>query len=148
MPWQEMSTMSLRREFVMLASREGANHTLLCRRFGISRKTGYKWLERFAREGPSGLAEVSRRPHSTPSKVSPAVEQTVLNLRDAHPDWGARTLRRRLQARSTRTSNAVSSAPKSCTGTISLTPVRWRKRRSAASSARKGRRTSCRMAMC
>lgn len=98
MPWQEMSTMSLRREFVMLASREGANHTLLCRRFGISRKTGYKWLERFAREGPSGLAEVSRRPHSTPSKVSPAVEQTVLNLRDAHPDWGARTLRRRLQA--------------------------------------------------
>ena len=99
MPWREVSTMSLRQEFVALARSRAIAFSTLCQRFGISRKTGYKWLERFAREGPSGLAEVSRRPHSTPSKVSPAVEQTVLNLRDAHPDWGARTLRRRLQAR-------------------------------------------------
>lgn len=96
MPWQEVSTMSLRQEFVMLASRGGANHTLLCRRFGISRKTGYKWLERFRAEGVPALAEQSRRPRRSPTRTSQAVEQALLSLRDAHPAWGARTLRRRL----------------------------------------------------
>ena len=97
MPWQEVSTMSLRQEFVMLASGDGANHALLCRRFGISRKTGYKWLERFRAEGAPALAEQSRRPRHSPMRTSPAVEQALLNLRDAHPAWGARKLRRRLQ---------------------------------------------------
>jgi transposase-like protein len=46
MPWQEVSTMLLREEFVMLARADQANRAQLCRRFGISRKTGYKWLER------------------------------------------------------------------------------------------------------
>ncbi len=41
MPWQEVSTMSLRTEFVMLAMQPGANISQLCRRYGISRKTGY-----------------------------------------------------------------------------------------------------------
>ena len=57
MPWKEVSTMDLREEFVMLASHETANHSTLCARFGISRKTGYKWLDRFAIQsrGPSSL---------------------------------------------------------------------------------------------
>jgi transposase len=48
MPWQEQSTMSLRQEFCVLARAEGANTSELCRRLGISRKTGYKWLAREA----------------------------------------------------------------------------------------------------
>ena len=48
MPWQERSVMSERQEFVAFASQEGANITALCARFGISRKTGYKWLDRAA----------------------------------------------------------------------------------------------------
>jgi transposase InsO family protein len=95
MPWQEASTMSLRQEFVMLATAVGANRALLCRRFGISRKTGYKWLDR-ARED-AALGDQSRRPHASPTRTGTAVETAILELRDEHPSWGARKLRRRLE---------------------------------------------------
>jgi transposase InsO family protein len=84
--------MSLRKEFVMLASCEGANRAALCRRFGISRKTGYKWLERAG----SRLADESRRPSHSPTRTAVVVEDAILALRDEHPAWGARKLRRRL----------------------------------------------------
>lgn len=96
MPWQEVSTMSLRQEFVMLAMREGANVRELCRRFGVSPKTGYKWLARYAARGTSGLADESRRPRHSPTRTACSLEQAVLELRDTHPCWGARKLRRRL----------------------------------------------------
>ena len=48
MAWKDVSVMSERLEFVVLASAEGANVSELCRRFGVSRKTGYKWLSRYA----------------------------------------------------------------------------------------------------
>ena len=60
MPWQEVSTMSLRREFVMLALQEKAHRAELCWRFGVSRKTGYKWLTRFQEEGLKGLVDRAR----------------------------------------------------------------------------------------
>jgi len=60
MPWLEASAMSLKREFVTLADQ--ASMTDLCRRFNISRKTGYKWRGRFLREGMEGLQNRSRRP--------------------------------------------------------------------------------------
>ena len=50
MAWKDVSAMSQREEFVVLASAEGANVSALCGRFGVSRKTGYKWLSRFAAE--------------------------------------------------------------------------------------------------
>ncbi len=62
MPWTELSVMDQREEFVRLASAPGANKKALCRRFGISRKTGYKVLRRYAAEGRAG----SRRSRSTP----------------------------------------------------------------------------------
>jgi transposase InsO family protein len=86
--------MSLRREFVNLAEVEGANVSELCRRFGISRKTGYKWLGRNQESDSTGLADRSRRPHSSPSRTAPTVEQAVLSLRDKHPAWGGRKLRK------------------------------------------------------
>lgn len=97
MPWQEVSTMLLRQEFVLLATREGTNVRELCRRFGVSPKTGYKWIARYVAHGALGLAEVSRRPRHSPSRTRPVLEQVVLALRDAHPAWGARKLCRRLQ---------------------------------------------------
>lgn len=97
MPWQEVSTMLLREEFVRLARGKEANRAALCRRFGISRKTGYKWLERFDAAGQTALADESRRPRRSPTRTEAAVEQAILVLRDAHPAWGARKLRRRLQ---------------------------------------------------
>ncbi len=62
MAWKDVSVMSQQAEFVVLASADGANVSELCRRFGVSRKTGYKWLGRYAAEGNAGLVDQSRRP--------------------------------------------------------------------------------------
>src|SRR6266480_4571610 len=62
MPWKEASTMSLRQEFVALATVPGANMSGLCARFGVSRKTGYKWLARQRSGDAIALADRSRRP--------------------------------------------------------------------------------------
>lgn len=97
MPWQEVSIMEQRIEFVSLASLEGANLSELCRRFGISRQTGYKWLAR-ADDGVGALVDRSRRPLHSPRQVSAEIEQAILKMRDAHPAWGARKIAWRLQA--------------------------------------------------
>ncbi len=96
MPWIEVSTMSLRHEFVQLAGQEGANVRALCRRFGISPKTGYKWLQRNAVEGSEGLLDRSRRPETSPGRTPAVMEHAVLTLRDQHPAWGGRKLHTRL----------------------------------------------------
>lgn len=81
MPWKEVSTMSQRREFVMFAQAEAANISVLCERYGISRKTGYKWLRRFCVEGEIGLQDRSRRPIHTHTATSPDAQQAVITLR-------------------------------------------------------------------
>jgi transposase InsO family protein len=96
MPWREVSEVDQRREFVQLALQEGANRRELCRRFGISPDTGYKWLFRWA-SGETELASRSRRPHRTPGRSDASLEAAVLALRDAHPAWGARKLVRCLE---------------------------------------------------
>lgn len=96
MPWLEVSIMEQRREFVRLASQEGANRRELCRRFGIHPDTGYKWLSRWD-AGEQGLADRSRRPHSSPMRSRGEIEALVLAVRDAHPVWGARKIGRVLQ---------------------------------------------------
>jgi len=97
MPWSTRDTMSLREEFITLASQEGANRRELCRRFGISPQTGYKWLARFAQNGLSGLADASRRPLHSPGTTQEPLQQAVLALRREHPAWGGRKIARRLQ---------------------------------------------------
>jgi transposase-like protein len=92
MPWKEVSLMDQRTELMMLASQPGANRRELARRWGISAKTLYKWLQRYAHEGVAGLADHSRRPVSSPRQTRPDLEQQILTLRDAHPYWGARKL--------------------------------------------------------
>ena len=77
--------MELREEFVGLAKAPGANMSDLCRRFGISRQTAYKWLERYRREGLEGLSDHSRRPKTSPLRTAPAMEAKVLGLRDLGP---------------------------------------------------------------
>lgn len=96
MPWQEVSVMDQRREFVCLAHREGVNRRELCRRFGISPETGYKWLGRWL-SGEGDLSDRSRRPHDSPGRTAAPVEAEVLAVRDAHPAWGARKIRRCLE---------------------------------------------------
>lgn len=97
MPWHNRSKMSLKLEFVMLADQEEANMSALCRRFDISRKTGYKWLNRYREEGREGLTEQSRRPNQSPNKTPDRVETAVCEVRKKHPAWGGRKIRARLQ---------------------------------------------------
>lgn len=97
MPWKENDRLSLRREFVGLASSDEANIRELCRRFGISAKTGYKWLNRFKESGDQGLRERSRRPARSPWRTSKSVEDEVLRLRERYPAWGGRKIAARLR---------------------------------------------------
>lgn len=97
MPWKETTTMSLRTEFIHLAELENANLSELSRRFGISRKTGYKWLRRYGEEGESGLSDRSRRPHHSPKQTSTSIETRVLGVRQKHKAWGGRKIRKILQ---------------------------------------------------
>lgn len=98
MPWKESTCMSQRQEFVMLANAADANVSSLCARFGISRKTGYKWRSRFQVGNIQDLADQSRRPHHSPRRTAANIEEQVLALRDEHPAWGGRKLRARLLA--------------------------------------------------
>jgi len=95
MAWKDVSVMSQREEFVVLASVDGAKVSELCRRFGVSRKTGYKWLSRYATDGVARLVDQSRRPLEPTGRTSDELEQRVLALRHEHPAWGGRKLRRR-----------------------------------------------------
>ena len=97
MPWKVVTVMSQRKEFVSLASAENANISELCNRFDISRKTGYKWIDRFCAEGDSGMADRSRRPKSIPVITSEEIERAVVRVRKRHSSWGGRKICKRLK---------------------------------------------------
>lgn len=99
MPWKTLNIMDLREEFVLLADRPDANRRELCRRFGISPQTGYKWLERFRVGGRGDLADLSRRPDSSPRQTPADVEKVVIEVRKRHPAWGGRKISRFLKDR-------------------------------------------------
>jgi len=96
MPWRTLTPMSQRLEFVVLATQSGLAFSELCRRFGVSRKTGYKWLDRYKSGGSEGLADRSRKPQHSPKLVSRSIADAVIALR-VETGWGGRKLRRRLQ---------------------------------------------------
>lgn len=67
MLWDTRDTMSLRKEFVLFASQDGANIQALCRQYGIAPATAYKWLHRWTDEGAFGIGDRSRMPHHSPN---------------------------------------------------------------------------------
>ncbi len=108
MPWQESSVETLRQEFVMLATQEGANIRELCRRFSISPDTAYTLLARYRQEGADGLRDRSRRPLHAPLQTAPAMEAAVCAVRGAHPAWGGRKIHRYLLDHGQRAAPAAS----------------------------------------
>ncbi|HUS65789.1 MAG TPA: IS481 family transposase [Kofleriaceae bacterium] len=92
MPWRESSPMDERVRFVVEARLGRLNFAELCRLFGISRKTGYKWMERYEAEGPLGLRARSSAPHTSPQRIEDQVAAELVSLRKAHPTWGPRKL--------------------------------------------------------
>ena len=91
-----MDVREQRVSFVVTASRGEQPFGAVCQEYGISRATGYMWLARFAEGGVAGIAERSRRPHTSPTLTAAAVEEQVVALRQRFPDWGARKLSVRL----------------------------------------------------
>jgi putative transposase len=93
MPWKEHRAVDLREEFVLKAKAPRANISALCREYGISRKTGHKWLLRFDQGGVEGLKALSRRPHRSLNATEGEMVLQVLETRHAHPRWGPKKLR-------------------------------------------------------
>jgi transposase InsO family protein len=92
MPWKERQKMDQKIEFAM-KSVGCSNFGELCRSYGISRKTGYKWRERFVAHGLEGMAEESRRPHSHAQELSESVVCRIVRLKQAHGHWGPKKIR-------------------------------------------------------
>jgi putative transposase len=92
MVWKERSRVDERVLLVGEYMKGERPMTELCREFGVSRKTAYKWVGRYQAEGPSGLQDRSRAPHEHPCRVEPVVVEAVLQARRSHPHWGARKL--------------------------------------------------------
>lgn len=96
MPWSGTSLMDQRARFAAEAASGLFSMTELCERYGISRKTGYKWAERYDRGGCPACADASRAPRSHPNATPPEVVDRILELRRKR-GWGPVTLRKRLQ---------------------------------------------------
>ncbi|WAH50949.1 integrase core domain-containing protein [Pseudescherichia vulneris] len=92
MPWTETRPMQ-RPDFVRACQAGTESFSALCRRFGISRKTGYRWLGRFEPSDPASLFDRSRAPHSHSRTVPPDIIGHLTALRQKHPDWGPKKLR-------------------------------------------------------
>jgi transposase InsO family protein len=92
MPWEETTYMEQRTRFVEALKSGLYTVTQLCRHYGISRKSAYKWLQRYEQEGESGLKDRCRAPKTSPSRTTQSVTQSLLALRQAHPTWGPRKL--------------------------------------------------------
>lgn len=98
MPWECRTVKDQRKAFAAEASKT-ANFSALCRKYGITRKTGYKWLER-SRQG-CDFDDRSRRPRSSPRQTPPETEQKIVALRGENPGWGAATIHRVLENQGT-----------------------------------------------
>lgn len=92
MPWMETCAVELRESLVLAMLAGEASVAELCRRAGVSRKTAYKWLQRYKADGRIGLEDRSRARHSQPHAVSDAVMDAILTTRNEHPTWGVKKI--------------------------------------------------------
>jgi transposase InsO family protein len=92
MPWSQTTPMRERTLFIADHLRGTRSVIELCAEYGISRKTGYKWIDRFIRRGPAGLEDRSRRPRISPNATPAPIVEALVQLRHRHPTWGAKKL--------------------------------------------------------
>lgn len=93
MPWKEVKPMDQKIRFISDFLNGYFSIAELCLRFGISRTTGYKWINRYKASGrPDALCDLSRRPHHSPKKTSDEIVDLLLSVRDKHPFWGPRKI--------------------------------------------------------
>ena len=101
MPWQERCVRNERTRFIVDWERDEESMAELCRRYGVSRRSGYKWLQRYQQQGWDGWQDRSRAPrrHPRQTATATAIEQEILAVRAQHPRWGAVSLKARLERR-------------------------------------------------
>jgi transposase len=97
MPWKESCILDQRLQFLSSYQKEEMSVADLCRAYGISRPTAYRWINRYNETGPEGLVDRSRRPHTCSHATLEPMENAILVLRAKHPSWGARKLKARLE---------------------------------------------------
>jgi putative transposase len=99
MPWRHTSPMDQKTQFIADYLRRTLSITELCELYSVSRKTGYKWIERYLTSGPSGLEDRSRKPCSSSNQTPQHIVDAFIELRCRHPSWGAKKLLSILQKR-------------------------------------------------
>src|SRR6478735_8976311 len=92
MPFETTSATDQKLQFISEWSRAELSFSELCLKYGISRPTGYKWVERYKRYGATGLEERSHEARSHPNALDPKLEQLLLRARDRYPSWGPKKL--------------------------------------------------------
>lgn len=97
MPWTETCVMEERVKFIMDVLDSTYSMAELCSYYGISRKTGYKWLDRYRQSGIEALRNRSRSPHNHPHEISHQVKEAILAIKKRFPKWGAPKIRARLK---------------------------------------------------
>jgi transposase InsO family protein len=97
MPWKESCIVDQRLQFLSSYQKEEMSVSELCREFGVSRPTGYRWINRYKESGPEGLLNRSSKPHSCSHQTPEGIENAILALRGKYPSWGARKLKARLE---------------------------------------------------
>lgn len=129
MPWEETCVMDERLRFVAAFQEKSASMSELCRRFGISRKTGYKLIDRYTTEGPVALLDRSRARNTHANAVPEAMVRIILAKREANPTWGPRKLRAALRRESPDTYWPASSTIGALIKQAGLVETRRRRRR-------------------
>jgi putative transposase len=88
MPWSETSPMDQKTQFIADYLRRSQSISELCTNYGISRKTGYKWIDRYLHDGPQGLEDRSTKPYTAPNRTPEHIVRALIELRSHHPTWG------------------------------------------------------------
>ena len=92
MPWSETTSMDQKIQFMSDYLRRTLAMSELCQLYRISRKTGYKWIDRYLHSGPAGLEDRSRRPRHAPNETPSDVVEALIEARRRHPSWGGKKL--------------------------------------------------------
>jgi putative transposase len=135
MGWMETCAVDERMRFMLAVKEREESFAAVCRQFGVSRKTGYKWLTRYAAEGVTGLSDRSRAPLHHPQAITAAIAERCLAVRHAHPTWGPVKVRAWLERRWPRTQWPVASSIGELFDREGLTVKRRLRRRSVRSNA-------------
>jgi putative transposase len=116
-------------QFIADASKKRFSFTELCERYEVSRKTGYKWVERYVDDGPGALEDLPRKPHHSPNETDPEIVTELLEVRRMHPSWGVKKILKILQDRHPRWKLFCRSTACDIFKRNGMVPIpRWRRR--------------------